>query len=216
MAGAAAESAGLIVNADIARGHPTDVLATSAKGASMVVVGSRGHGGFTGMVLGSTSSGLLHHAPCPAVIVPGHDYSDDGRVVVGIDASQSSVDALRWAIGEARRRHVGLDVIHAWIHPGVLYSEAAALTADELEAVAQGALDASLAAVAVEAKSVEVEARLEFGHPVDAIVDGAKGASLIVVGSHGRGGFRQMLVGSVSSGVVRTAPCPSVVVRPID
>ena len=65
-----------LVTSTVERGHPAEVLLAAAKGADMLVVGSRGHGGFAGMLLGSVSSQVVHHAPCPVVVVRGEAVAD--------------------------------------------------------------------------------------------------------------------------------------------
>jgi nucleotide-binding universal stress UspA family protein len=213
MAEVADEVGALDVTSSLERGHPAEVLARKAKGSAMVVVGSRGHGGFVGMLLGSTSRQLLHHASVPVVVVNDETANAGGRVVVGVDGSPPSIEALRWAVTEARLRQVGLDVVHAWQHPGVLFfGETMVIGADDVAKGAQEVLDRSMAAVADEVAGIDVRATVERGHPVGVLT--ARGdAGLLVVGSRGRGGFTGLLLGSVSSETVHHAPCPAVVVR---
>ena len=217
MAEVADAAAGIDVTTAIERGNPAEVLAEKAKGAVLVVVGSHGHGGFAGMLLGSTSNQLLHHSPAPVVVVNSSSLQPRGRIVVGIDGSTHSIEALRWALEEARLRAVGVDVVHAWQYPGVLFfGETMVIPADELAEGAADVLRATIAAVTDDMAGLDVRTFVERGHPVGVLTEHAKDAGLVVVGSRGRGGFAGLLLGSVSSEVVHHAPCPAVVVRTDD
>ena len=214
MAEVADVAEGVDVTTSIERGNAAEVLATKAKGASMLVVGSHGHGGFAGMLLGSTSTQLLHHAPGPVVVVNSSTLQPSGRIVVGVDGSAPSIEALRWALEEARLRRVGVDVVHGWQYPGVLFfGETMVIAADDVAEGAADVLQQTMAAVADEVGDLDVRTFVERGHPVGVLAEHAKDAALVVVGSRGRGGFTGLLLGSVSSEVVHHAPCPAVVVR---
>jgi nucleotide-binding universal stress UspA family protein len=199
-------------------GHAAEVLCEQAKGASLVVVGSRGHGGFAGLVLGSVSSAVARHAPCPVAVVPVVERPAAGdRIIVGVDGSPAATAAIRWAFDEARRRGVGVDVIHSWGIPGSMYfGETAAVGPEHLEAAARAVLSETMAAVADEARGLDVVATVERGHPVDVLTARGASAALVVVGSRGHGGFTGLLLGSTSNGVVHHATCPTVIVHPTD
>jgi nucleotide-binding universal stress UspA family protein len=210
----APEATGVDLTTTVERGNPAETLAAKAKGAAMVVVGSHGHGGFAGMLLGSTTNQLLHHAPAPVVVVHPGTPPQDGRILVGVDGSTHAIDALRWALAEARRRNVGIDVVHAWQYPGVLFfGETMVIAADDVEEGAKEVLEHSMAAVADEVAGLDVRSYVERGHPVGVLAERAKDAGMVVIGSRGRGGFSGLLLGSVSSEVVHHAPCTAVVVR---
>lgn len=141
--------------------------------------------------------------------------------MVGIDGSELGSAALRWAIDEARLRSSTVVAVHAWTfmppsalaEPGLMPMPAVDLPAD-VELAQRGAravLDDGVAAAADE--GVTVEPLLVEGSAGDVLVEAAAGAELVVVGSHGRGRLAAALLGSVSSHVVRHAPCPVVVVR---
>lgn len=144
-------------------------------------------------------------------------------IVVGVDGSDASTEALRWAADEARLRFAPLVAVHAWSFvaaqpigdPGMLAMPAGDL-AGQLDAeneAARGALDAIVAEALGTDAGVEVEKRLVEGDAGDALVAASASAELLVVGSHGRSGFKAALLGSVSRHVVSHAACPVVVVK---
>ncbi len=146
------------------------------------------------------------------------------KIVVGVDGSESSKAALRWAVEEARLRGATLHAVHAWelpLSPGEDPSYVAVGEATEehdlervarsLDVAASEALGASLEGV--DTSGVELRPESVQSSPADALLRAAEDAEILVVGSRGRGGFRELLLGSVSQKVVHHAPCPVVVVR---
>jgi len=144
-------------------------------------------------------------------------------IVVGVDGSDASREALRWAVDEARLRTVPLVAVYAWSFipaqpigdPGMLAMPAADLTG-QLGAESEAARDALEAAVseALGAQpGVEVERKLVEGDAGDALVAESGSAELLVVGSHGRSGLKAALLGSVSRHVISHAACPVVVLK---
>ena len=137
-----------------------------------------------------------------------------GVVVVGVDGSDASMDALRFAGGEARLRAVPLRVVCGWTLPAAQGSPGATWPDPTIyEEAAQHTVDASMTAIADELEGIEVESRVVVGGGTSALLENSSDADLIVVGSRGRGGFKGLLLGSVSQQVVLHAPCPVVVVR---
>jgi len=133
--------------------------------------------------------------------------------VVGVDGSEGSLAALRWALEEARLRGANLDVVHAWQYPyvGELAGMAAyAVDRDELEGAARDVLRGSIEHAG--STTVRVEPILAYGAAASVLLDAAKGADLLVVGSRGRGGFAGLLLGSVSQQCAHHASCPVVIV----
>lgn len=136
------------------------------------------------------------------------------RIVVGVDDSDNSRAALRWALDEASARHAEVRVVHAWHVPYVgdlSYTSAIMLRSEDFEKAAQAILDKVLHDEDTSA-AAKVEAALVRDSAARALVEAAKDADLLVVGSRGLGGFRELLLGSTSSQVVHHAPCPVVVV----
>jgi nucleotide-binding universal stress UspA family protein len=146
-----------------------------------------------------------------------------GAIVVGVDGSEASHEALRWAAEEARLRSAPLQAVHAWSFipaqpigdPGMLAVSAGDLPGQlEAESEAAGAvLDHAVEVVLGAEPAVAVEPRLLEGDAGELLVAESASAELIVVGSHGRSGFRAALLGSVSRHVVDHATCPVVVVK---
>jgi nucleotide-binding universal stress UspA family protein len=145
-----------------------------------------------------------------------------GTIVVGIDGSEASREALRWAVEEAKLRDARLVAVHAWSfvpaqplgEPGMLAVPAGDL-AGQLSAESDAAATALDSAVdaASDGAGVEIEKKVVEGDPGEAIISAAAAADLIVVGSHGRTGLKAALLGSVSRHVVDHAQCPVVVVK---
>jgi nucleotide-binding universal stress UspA family protein len=202
------------VRSEVNYGGVLPMLIDASKEARMVVVGSRGAGGFGRMVMGSVSSGLVRHAHGPVTVVHArhHELPVDGPVVVGIDGSPASEAATALAFEEADRRRVGLVAVHAWQDTGALL--ALGIYWPAYEQTGAEVLAERLAGWQERYPSVSVRRRLESGTPVRWLLEESGHAQLIVVGSHGRGGFAGMLLGSVSSAVVQSARIPVTVVRP--
>jgi nucleotide-binding universal stress UspA family protein len=139
------------------------------------------------------------------------------RIVVGIDGSESSRQALQWAIDEGRHHGSYVEAVHAWhdvyVGGGTPYSVAVLdpqLYHDAAEALVRDVVDAADES----GLAAPVRRSVVHGAPASALLEAAKGADLIVVGSRGRGGFAGLLLGSVSHQVVHHATCPVVVIPP--
>ncbi|MEE1786711.1 universal stress protein [Streptomyces sp. SP17BM10] len=139
--------------------------------------------------------------------------SHERRIVVGVDGSPSSVDALRWAVGQARLEDAVVEALNVW-QPPVTNGWSVPITAyEDLPGIARTILDDSVAAVRGSGAPVEIRTRVLAGGAASCLLDAAGGAELLVVGSRGHGGFAGALLGSVSQHCVQHAPCPVVVVR---
>lgn len=137
------------------------------------------------------------------------------RIVVGVDGSEGSAVALRWAIDDAHRRHATVDAVHAWLYPymgDVAGMAVSVLGEDEMQQSARAVLDGAIAAVGPTGDDVTINPVLVHGSAATALLQTATGAELLVVGSRGHGGFMGLLLGSVSQQCVHHAPCPVVVV----
>src|SRR5262245_3648813 len=140
------------------------------------------------------------------------------RIVVGIDGSEQAVEALRWAIGEARLRSATLDAINAWNYPYVVVLGATAPLHPRADQAAdvERELEQAVAAVAADAAGVEINQIVSEGVPAAVLCDAAEGADLLVIGHGRRGALRERLLGSVAQEVMRFSPCPVVGVPHVD
>lgn len=135
------------------------------------------------------------------------------RIVVGVDGSEAGREALQWALDDARRRNAAVDAVHAWHQPGVMsYGYLDQIDMAPFEEDARRVLDAAVDGADV--SGVAVERKLVPGGAAIVLVEEAKGALLLVVGSRGRGGFTGLMLGSVSQQVAHHAPCPVVIIPP--
>jgi len=141
------------------------------------------------------------------------------RIVVGIDGSEESRGALRWALAEAKLRGAALRVVHTWLYPHIAAGPGMdpVLDTEVIEnarAVATELVQAELATAGAAFGEVDVEQAVVEGAAAPTLIEAAKGADLLVVGSRGRGGFAGLLLGSVSQQCAHHAPCPVVIVPP--
>ena len=140
-------------------------------------------------------------------------------IVVGVDGSESSRDALEWALAEARLRSVPVHVIGAWhvepmaYAPGVVVPLVDASFRDSVRRATEDDVAAAIAAATNGSHDVPIEAHVVEGGATEVLVEAAKKADLLVVGSRGRGSFSSLLLGSVSQQSAQHAPCPVVIVR---
>jgi nucleotide-binding universal stress UspA family protein len=211
-ADAAAERPGLTVHGEVYDGPPALVLQERSAEAGMLVLGSRGHGGFGGLLAGSTAVSVTAHAHCPVVVVRDGRAATSGPVVVGVDGSESSLRALRFAVERAEQRDVPLRVIRVWEPPGERWVPPG-FDPEEATATERAAAEDELARWRESFPDVEVDLRVSPGNPAGLLVDASGEAQLVVVGSRGRGGLRGMLLGSVSQQLLHHAHCPVAVVR---
>lgn len=206
--------ASLDVRSEVAYSKVAPTLIDASKDAWMIVVGSTGLGAIGRLLLGSVSTSLIHHAHGPvAVIHTGQDSAHDGSVVVGIDGSAASHKATALAFDEASRRGVQLVALHAWSDVGG--SSTLGLDwRDHYERQGHEILAERLVQWQERYPDVPVQRRVVDGQPARWLLQAAEQAQLVVVGSHGRGGFAGQLLGSVSSTVAQSAGIPVIVVRP--
>jgi nucleotide-binding universal stress UspA family protein len=134
------------------------------------------------------------------------------KIVVGIDGSDNSVAALRWAVAEAKVHGATVDAVYSWEFPPVMDPMGVSLlpSADEMNGSAQQLLDGVLRKV--DLSGVGVTPHVLRGTPASALISAAKQADLLVIGRRGHGGFMGLLLGSVAQQVVHHAPCAITVV----
>jgi nucleotide-binding universal stress UspA family protein len=203
------------VSSEVMLSAPVPTLVDLSKEAQLVVVGCRGLGALRRGLLGSVSTGLVHHARCPVAVihdeVPSALKSERPPVLVGIDGSQASELATEIAFDEASRRGVDLIALHAWSDAEV--SDVPSLEWSAREGAAQEILAERLAGWQERYPDVHIRRMLVWDQPARQLLDESESAQLVVVGSHGRGGFAGMLLGSVSSAVAQAARTPVIIAR---
>jgi nucleotide-binding universal stress UspA family protein len=220
---ARARAPGLEIEREVRGGEAPVVLRTESERAALVVVGTRGRGGFTGLLLGSVAIAVATTAACPVVVVRGTS-APTGPVVVGVDGGDgedadegggSENDAaLGLAFEEAARRSVPLVAVHAWSEAVLDPFLVPLLDRSAVQAEQEKALERRLAGWSVKYPGVEVRAVSVVDGAARELVARSAGAGLLVVGSRGRGPVTGALLGSVSQAVLHHAACPVVVVRP--
>ncbi|MCH9759975.1 MAG: universal stress protein [Actinomycetia bacterium] len=193
-----------------------------SKQADMVVVGCRGQGTVDRALLGSVSSGLVHRAHCPVAVIHDEDARLVARpsgapVVVGIDGSPTSELATDIAFDEAARRGVGLVALHAWNDMGPLGFASmnwAPIEWRNIKDREEEVLAERLAGWKERYPNVVVQrVVICCDQPAHELLKQTESAQLVVVGSHGRGGFPGMLLGSVSRAIVNSAQIPVIIAR---
>ena len=206
---------GLAVDPQMIVGFPGAVLRSESAGAVLVVLGDRGLGGFTGLLLGSVAIEVSALGECPVVVVRGPAPAPpEGPVVVGVDGSPTSEAAVGFAYEAAATRGVPLVAVHAWSDLMADPTFAPLLDWDALEAEEREVLAERLAGWGEKFPDVEVQRLVRHDRPARALLAQAAGAQLVVVGTRGRGGVAGLLLGSVSHSLLHHAPCPVAVVRP--
>lgn len=203
----------LQVETALRSGDIVEELTEESRAAHTMVTGSRGRGGFAGMLLGSTSRSLTVQSGAPLVVVPGQRGPDSGPVVVGVDGSEEAGRALEFAAGQAASRQVALHAVQVlpepqWLGPVVAYGP----WLEDVAAAAEDGVREELEPIRAEYPDLTIRATVLRGHPADALRQAGSDAQLVVVGSRGRSAARSMLLGSISHGVLHHAPCPVAVV----
>lgn len=207
---------GLDIETTSMTGHPVSTLTEMSADAEMLVLGSRGHNRIAAALLGSTSLAVASHADCPVVVVRDHaSPGEEAPVTVGTDGSETSAEAIRFAaryadaVGAPLRvvtampdaSHVMADLVVPPEYLDSLREEAAAFAHEALGGLSEDYPDLDITVV-VSAEPAPV-----------ALQGAAETSRLLVVGSHGRGGFLGMLLGSVSRSTLASAAGPVAVVR---
>lgn len=194
-----------------------EALLESAGDAVLIVVGRRGASGLGALALGSVSGRVAASAPCPTVVVPPNAAPGDGPVVVGVDGSEHSEAALRFALTEAALRQTAVIAVGAYRIPSIPMPLVDARTisriADEEHRLAEERVHLAVDRVRPASDDVDVTVRVESGDPAGVLLDVGRDAALVVVGSRGLGRVRGLLLGSVSQAVLHQSTRPVAVVH---
>jgi nucleotide-binding universal stress UspA family protein len=204
--------------------HPSDDVVRVAEeiGAGLIVVGSRGLGGVRRALMGSVSDSVVRHAHCPVLVVRGEPVSFPTKILVATDGSREAELAATSAADLARSTGSELHVVSvfpgsAYVHPyyEVHYPEAAERLRREAREERQEVLDEQIERIQKAGGNV-AQTHIRTGEAAEEIVALAEdmGVGLVALGSHGLGGIRRALIGSVSAAVVTHAHCPVMMVRP--
>lgn len=203
---------------------PVPHLIQASRNARLLVLGSSGHSGLVGLVVGSTTLALLAHAQCPVVSVRGDSEDtagakgDDRPVVVGVDGSPLSERAIACAFDEASCRGVELVAVHTWSDADSEFAFSQARLHFDWEPVRdteERRLAERLAGWRERDPNVHIRRVLVRDRPRHELLEWSRRAQLVVVGSRGRGGFRGMLLGSTSHALIHNAHCPVMIARPL-
>ncbi|GAA2896060.1 universal stress protein [Pseudonocardia halophobica] len=214
---AAQVAPGVATEAELRTGFPVPVLLDESDRAVLTVVGSRGLGGFTGLLVGSVAVALAARGGSPVAVVrgdPGEGAEGDRPVVVGVDGSPTGESALALAYEEAALRSAPLVAVHTWLDDMLEPALAPMIDWAALETEESALLAQRLAGWSEKYPDVEVRRLVVRDRPARALVAESAGAALVVVGSRGRGGAAGLLLGSVSHALLQHAHCPVLVVRP--
>jgi nucleotide-binding universal stress UspA family protein len=197
-------------------GEPADVLLAAARSAALIVVGNRGRGAFSSVMLGSVSQAVAAHAPCPVVVVRGRVVPSTGPVVVGVDDSPTGRAALDAAFRQAAARGCLLQAVRAFRdpEPSLMPDIAPSILRLEEGLAAEGKLLADLLVPLRERyREVKVIELVDRGDAADALARASRHARLVVVGSRSRGPRVGTILGSVGLNLLHHADCPVMLVR---
>ncbi len=206
------------VTGEVIVGPTGPTMVELSKEASLLVVGARGRGAVASAVLGSVSSLVTRHAVSPVAVVKtagdGAQVPSSGPVVVGVDGTEASDAAVGAAFLEASRRGAPLVAVHAWSDmPLSDYPAEGMHSRFDEDQIAKKVLSERLAGQRAEHPDVAVDYAVTIDRPAEAIIEWARGAQLVVVGTRGRGGVAGLLLGSTAVKVLRGAQCPVFVAR---
>ena len=221
-----AERRGLAVTTRMATGIPSEevIAAARAEDSDLIIVGTRGKTGLAHILLGSTAERVIRGAPCPVLSVRTEqaDIEHEGvlarpvtleRILVPVDFSDCSLDALEYAIVVAQQAKASLMLLHV-LEP-VSYGLDFTLNESHQSESSTWTKRLEELISSHQHTRVPMEFRLRGGLPSDSILDCAQTLScnLIVMGTHGRRGISHTISGSVAESVLRKSHCPVIAVR---
>ena len=223
-----AERRGIAVTTRVATGIPSEEVITAARAedSDLIVVGTRGKTGLANVLLVSTAERVIRGAPCPVLTVRMEQAETENegalsrpvtleRILVPVDFSDCSLDALEYASVVAQQAKASLMLLHVLepVSYGLDFTLGHSRTREQVRETWTKRLEELASSLIV--TQVPVESQLRGGHPADSILDSAKTlpCDLIVMGTHGRRGISHAFSGSVAEAVLRKALCPVLTVR---
>jgi nucleotide-binding universal stress UspA family protein len=205
----------LEVTTEIIDGSPPEALVATAQGAQLIVVGSRGRGGFAELLLGSVSRHVTSRAPCPAAVVRQPPTGDRGEIVVGVTGRPDQEQVLEFAFQEAALRHARLRAVHAWTHPATRApGDMQPLVYDEQGVGEEEArlLGEAIAGWGEKFPDVTLIESVVHEHPAKALVEASAQTDLVIIGAHSGVGAALGL-GATPHAVLHHSYAPVIVVR---
>jgi len=197
-------------------GHPIAEVEEASKRADLVILGAHAGSKLAGSFFGTRAVKIAAVAHCPVAVVPLEtEGSVKPGVVVGVDGSDASQQAIAFAADEASRRSVPLTAVYAWmppLTPGLEYLWSEELVETQRSAVEE-AIAIGTAGLSERYPDLAIERKIVQSPPVAALLLAAEEADTIVVGSRGRGGIQRLLLGSVSHGILQALPRTTIVTR---
>jgi nucleotide-binding universal stress UspA family protein len=206
-------SVGIPVETIVTQGGAASSLLHAARHGSLLVVGSRGRGGFARLALGSTSTQCATHADVPTAVIPsGAPIGSVRRLVVAIDGSANSIAAARWAIDFADAGTT-VDCVMAWDVTPLVSSDELFVLPEATDLVRKRFSDLMHELRrSADRRDIEIVGRFEEGVPRHVLRAAAQQADLLAVGARGQGAVSSILLGSVSSWLLHHVDRPIVVV----
>ncbi|WP_067461238.1 universal stress protein [Actinomadura macra] len=199
------------VSIELVSDRTVRALCKLSERAAELVVGHRGLGGFTGLVLGSVSQGAARHAACPVVVVRGEPGSERGEIVAGVSLGEDAA-TLEYAFRAAATRGARLRIVHAWPFPESLDEAGAGADLSRIEERARWRVVEAHAPWRKRYPGVEVREEIVQEHPAAALVTASREADLVVAGTHGREGLMIPRSRAVSHALLHHAHCPVAIV----
>jgi nucleotide-binding universal stress UspA family protein len=204
------------VKSEVVFSTPAQALVKMSDEAEMIVVGSSGKGMLARGLLGSVSSSVVRQANCPVAVIRDEDLlmpdPQHAPVLVGVDGSPASELATEIAFDQASRRGVELIALHAW--SDVPAFDLAGLDWSALVSAEERTFADSLVGWQARYPNVTVQRVVVCDQPARQLIEKSESAQLVVLGSHGRGAFDRMMLGSVSNTVLHSVRIPVIVARP--
>lgn len=204
----------LAVTSAVVMEDPATALVHASRNAGVIILGARGLGRIAGRLLGSVSQKVTAHAHGPVIVVRDTESVPGAPVVVGVDPLDQPPEVIQFAFEEARRRGLGVRIVHGAPRERPLpeFRDAEVEHMRETAAAEEGKAVEQLATEwSTRYPDVPVEVHEARRHPVEALAEESANASVVVVGSRARRGLAELRLGSVARGVLYEAPVVAVV-----